>query len=265
MPGRVDYSQQAPTYDDTRAASPSVLEPLRRCLSGAPGTRLLDVGGGTGNYALALRDSAGFDPVVVDASEPMLERAGAKGLPTIAADAQDLPFPAASFDAVTMISMLHQVVDWRKAVDEARRVLVPAGRLAVMIFARENLGASHWIVDYFPSTRRRLEEEHQPIDEVRAELPQARLLQIRYTDSVDGSLAAMCRDPESILDEARRANTSFFQRLQRDNPGELAIGLADLWRDIAGGRRPHEEPDVERRRRLWGDALVVCWTKPGGA
>jgi ubiquinone/menaquinone biosynthesis C-methylase UbiE len=265
MPGRVDYTDTASGYDQTRGASPSVLEPLRRCLSTAPGRRLLDVGGGTGNYAAALRETDDFDPVVLDASEAMVERATAKGLAAIAGEAEKLPFRAASFDAVTMISMLHQVVGWQQALAEAKRVLVPGGRLAVKVFTRENLRSTAWVFDYFPSAREWTDAEHQSADELRAELPQARLLQVRYADVVDGTLAALCRDPERLLDEGNRRNNSFFRRLQRDNPGELAIGLADMWRDLAGGRKPHEEPELERPRRLWGDALILCWTKPGGA
>src|SRR4029077_4224761 len=52
-----DYSNQARTYDDTRTASASVLAALRDAIGvhpPAPGARLLDVGGGTGNYAAAL-------------------------------------------------------------------------------------------------------------------------------------------------------------------------------------------------------------------
>ncbi|MFL5856000.1 MAG: class I SAM-dependent methyltransferase, partial [Solirubrobacteraceae bacterium] len=103
-----DYSRQAQTYDETRSASPSVLEPLRSALAGAPGPRLLDVGGGTGNYALALREE-GWEPVVCDRSPDMLARAAAKGLDVVEADAQQLPFPDASFDAVICVSMLHHV------------------------------------------------------------------------------------------------------------------------------------------------------------
>ena len=76
-----DYSRQARTYDETRAASPSVLGPLREALAGAPGRRLADIGGGTGNYSRALRDE-GWDPVVVDREPAMLARAAAKGLET---------------------------------------------------------------------------------------------------------------------------------------------------------------------------------------
>jgi ubiquinone/menaquinone biosynthesis C-methylase UbiE len=77
-----DYSRQAETYDATRAASPSVLVPLREALAGAPGPRLVDIGGGTGNYARALAGE-GWDPLVVDRSTAMLARAAAKGLATL--------------------------------------------------------------------------------------------------------------------------------------------------------------------------------------
>jgi ubiquinone/menaquinone biosynthesis C-methylase UbiE len=57
-----DYSRQAERYDETRSASPSVLRPLRQALEGASGRRLADIGGGTGNYALALKLEARDDP-----------------------------------------------------------------------------------------------------------------------------------------------------------------------------------------------------------
>ena len=65
-----DYSRQAERYDRTRSASPSVLRELRKALNGAPGRRLADIGGGTGNYALALQNE-GWRPVVIDRSPAM--------------------------------------------------------------------------------------------------------------------------------------------------------------------------------------------------
>lgn len=56
-----------------------MLNALRPALAGAPGRLLLDVGGGTGNYAAALRKEC-WDPLVVDVSEPMLAHAQSKGL-----------------------------------------------------------------------------------------------------------------------------------------------------------------------------------------
>jgi ubiquinone/menaquinone biosynthesis C-methylase UbiE len=133
-----DYSNQARTYDETRAASPSVLGPLREALDGAPGRRLADIGGGTGNYSRALRGED-WDPVVVDREPAMLAQAAAKGLDTVAGDAQQLPLDDESVDAAMLVSMLHHVEEPARALAEARRILRPRGRLAVMVFTREDL------------------------------------------------------------------------------------------------------------------------------
>ena len=147
-----DYSRQARTYDETRAASPSVLGPLREALRGAPGPRLVDVGGGTGNYSLALR-ADGWEPLVVDRQPEMLARAAAKGLETLEADAQRLPLPDASADAVMLVSMLHHVEDPAAALAEAQRILRPQGRLALMVFTREDV-ADTWLEQLLPEHAR---------------------------------------------------------------------------------------------------------------
>lgn len=182
-----DYSGQAQRYDETRSASPSVLRPLREALKDAPGSRLADLGGGTGNYALAL-SREGWVPVVVDRSVEMLVQAADKGLETVEADAERLPFENESFDAVTMISMLHHVEDHGAALTEARRILRRGGRLALMGFTDKD-AASLWVLDYFPSSRQWMKVTHPPLAEVLEELPGARLLDFEFEDMEDASLA----------------------------------------------------------------------------
>jgi demethylmenaquinone methyltransferase/2-methoxy-6-polyprenyl-1,4-benzoquinol methylase len=244
-----DYSRQAESYDDTRSASPSVLRALREALRGAPGRRLADVGGGTGNYALALTRE-GWEPVVVDRSAEMLARAEAKGLETVEADAQRLPFEDESFDAATMISMLHHVEDRRVALAEARRILRPRGRLVVKGFTGED-AASLWVLDYFPSSRRWMEATHPSRAAILEELPGARVFALEFEDMEDASLAALAADPERMLEAAERGATSYFERMQRDHPDELRAGRARLAEDIAAGRAP----------RRAGTGTVLSWTK----
>lgn len=255
----MDYTRQAETYDRTRAASPSVLGPVLQALAGAPGPRLLDVGGGTGNYALALREH-GFDPTVLDLNEPMLSRARDKGLRTMRGDAATLPFDDEAFDAVTLISMIHHVPDWRAALAEAARVLRAGGRLALMGFAREHIEEVLWIDEYFPSTRAWMVEQHPPLAELRAPLPGARVIPVVYEDLVDGSLAALNRRPELLLDLDVRRQTSYFERLADRHPDELEQGLQRLERDLRAGRTPDAERADARARH--GDAMVLAWTKP---
>ena len=245
-----DYSNQARTYDETRAASPSVLGPLREALAGAPGRRLADIGGGTGNYAQAMRDE-GWDPVVIDREPAMLARAAAKGIETIEGDAQQLPLPDGAFDAAMLVSMLHHVEDPAAALAEAERVLRPDGRLALMVFTREDVEDS-WLSDYFPSTRAWMLETHSTRDELRALLPGARRIEVAFRDLEDGSLAALSAYPEKLLDPAWHRQTSYFERLARDHPDELRSGLARLRADLDAGRAP----------RRPGLASVFAWAKP---
>jgi SAM-dependent methyltransferase len=245
-----DYSRQAERYDETRSASPSVLGPVRQSLQGAPGPRLADIGGGTGNYALALRRE-GWDPVVIDRSAEMLMRAAAKGLETLQADAQHLPFEDESFDAATMLSMLHHVENQGAALDEARRILRTGGRLALMGFFAED-AASLWILDYFPSSQPWMEATHPPRGAILEELPGARLIPFTFEDMEDASLGALSADPERVLKAAETGATSYFERVQRDHPEELQSGLAQLRKDIAAGHAP----------RRPGTATVLSWTKP---
>jgi SAM-dependent methyltransferase len=245
-----DYSRQAERYDESRSASPSVLRPLRLALEGAPGRRLADIGGGTGNYALALKRE-GWEPVVVDRSPAMLARAAAKGLEVVEADAQKLPFEDESFDAAMMISMLHHVEDPSVALAEARRVLRRGGRLVLKGFTGED-AASLWILDYFPSSRPWMEETHPPRASFLAELPGARLIDFEFEDMEDASLAALSADPACVLEAGECGATSFFERMQRDHPDELRAGLARLRDDIAASRAP----------RRAGTATVLSWRKP---
>jgi SAM-dependent methyltransferase len=231
-----DYSRQAETYDATRGASPSVLGPLREVLSSAPGRRLADIGGGTGNYAHALRDD-GWRPLVIDRSAAMLARAAVKGLETLEADAQRLPLPDASVDAAMLVSMLHHVDDPHAALDEALRIVRPGGPVVVIGWTREDI-ADLWYGDYFPSTRTWIEASHPPLNDLIAHLPGARHEQIVFGDLVDGSLAALAAHPDRVLDPAVRRQTSFFERLERDRPQELRAGLERLARDIEAGGAP---------------------------
>lgn len=247
-----DYSRQAERYDETRSASPSVLRALREALRGAPGRRLADVGGGTGNYALALRRE-GWEPVVVDRSAEMLARAAAKGLETVEGDAQRLPFEDESFDAATMISMLHHVEDRGAALAEARRILRVGGRLVLVGFTGED-AATLWILDYLPSSRPWMAATHPPRKAFLEELPNARLFAFQFEDMEDASLAALSADPERVLQAAERGYTSYFERMQRDHPDELRAGLAQLREDIAAGRAPNRA----------GTATVLTWTKRSG-
>lgn len=245
-----DYSNQARGYDSTRSASPSVLRPLRDALAGAPGRELADVGGGTGNYAAALA-AEGWRVLVLDRSPAMIVQAEAKGLATMLADAAALPLADESFDAVMLVSMIHHLDDPALALSEARRVLRPRGRLAVMAFSREDIERS-WCIDYFPASRPWMEATHPPLQALLDELPGAQRAPVTYQDLQDGSMAALLGHPEALLEPERRSQTSFFERMSREHPDDLRAGLARLEAELRAGTTP----------RRSGEASMIGWVKP---
>ena len=109
----------------------------RLALALAPGERVLDVGAGTGVSTVEFIE-AGAEAVGVDLSLGMLAagRRARPGVPLLAGDALALPFPDASFDAVTISFAFRNVVDPRAALREFYRVTRPGGRLVICEFSQ---------------------------------------------------------------------------------------------------------------------------------
>ena len=105
----------------------------------AAGDRALDCCCGTGDLAFDLHDrTAGGEVIGVDFSLPMLElardKARARGADVRfeVADATDLPFPDAGFDAATVAFGVRNVGDLDRALGEMARVVRPGGRVVVL-------------------------------------------------------------------------------------------------------------------------------------
>jgi ubiquinone/menaquinone biosynthesis C-methylase UbiE len=96
----------------------------------AAGESVLDVGCGTGGFAIEAARAVGPGGAVVgvDPSPEMVK--GSRATFEVAA-AEALPFPDASFDVVTLSLVLHQLPSdaLHRGMAEIRRVLRPGGRL----------------------------------------------------------------------------------------------------------------------------------------
>lgn len=96
----------------------------------------LDLGTGTGDLALELRKQGAAFVVGADFTPAMLTAAytkiGSDGFAWLLSDAHTLPYPDATFDAVTNAFLLRNLADLRLSLSEMARVLKPGGRLVCL-------------------------------------------------------------------------------------------------------------------------------------
>jgi SAM-dependent methyltransferase len=154
----VSFDRAAEYYDTTRGYADGSAERIRDAIVAYTGaghdTRFLELGVGTGRIALPFI-RANYDYTGVDISSAMMARladklAGDPGAVTYRfqlheADITALPFDATRFDVIIAVHVLHLVVEWQRAIQEARRVLRPGGWL--LCGSDETLGEDNSSVD----------------------------------------------------------------------------------------------------------------------
>lgn len=138
--GAVKHRQQQMWASGDFHAVATLIQPVADALIDVldpqAGWRVLDVACGSGNAAMAAA-RAGCDVVGVDYVPALLERgrrrAEAEGLEVdlIEGDAEAIPFPDASFDAVVSVFGSMFAPDQAKAARELARVCRPGGRIGL--------------------------------------------------------------------------------------------------------------------------------------
>ncbi|MEM8578126.1 MAG: bifunctional demethylmenaquinone methyltransferase/2-methoxy-6-polyprenyl-1,4-benzoquinol methylase UbiE [Pseudomonadota bacterium] len=127
-------------------------------LAPRPGTKLLDVAGGTGDIAFRYLKRAGrAQATVLDLTEGMLvegrKRAEADAmadqLDWVVGDAMGLPFEDNTFDVYTISFGIRNVTRPQEALNEAYRVLKPGGRLMVLEFSQIPVDGAQKLYDLY--------------------------------------------------------------------------------------------------------------------
>ncbi|MCD6034919.1 MAG: ubiE [Rickettsiales bacterium] len=124
---------------------------LIRTLAPAPGSKLLDVAGGTGDIAFRFIKATGgaatgTEVTVCDLNSSMLgegrnraiDKGLASGLEWVCGNAESLPVPDSTYDYYTIAFGIRNVTRIEEALREAYRVLKPGGRFLCLEFSHVN-------------------------------------------------------------------------------------------------------------------------------
>jgi SAM-dependent methyltransferase len=245
-PRAPDFGPLAESYDRLRPTDANWREVFELLVADGDlaGRRVVDIGCGTGKLAAALGE-LGASVWGVDPSPEMLAhaRAAAPRAGFKQGRAEALPFKDGWFERAVFRLVLH-LVDRPRALDEARRVLVPGGRVSAVTFTPRHFD-SYWLNDLFPQIRAIDRRRFPTVDELVREVEEA-----GFVDAGERGLAQRGRlSREEALERIRGKHISTLHLLDED---DFAAGLA---------RAERELPDTVEYAADWA---VVAAVRPSG-
>ncbi len=130
----------AKTYEKNASFVPELGAGVLEWLAAKPGECILDLGCGTGELTQRIV-AAGASVTGIDASPEMVAAAREKGLRADHGNAEKLPYPDRTFDAVFSNAALHWIRGQDDMLSEVRRVLRPGGRFVAEMGGHGNIAA----------------------------------------------------------------------------------------------------------------------------
>jgi len=233
----VKYDVIGRTYTRTRGTDPRIAAAIWDALGDA--RTVVNVGAGTGNY-----EPPDPDVTAVEPSAVMIGQRPPGAPPVVQAVAEDLPFEDHRFDAAMAVLTVHHWTDWRRGIEEMRRV----ARRVVVFSWDPSFARRLWITaEYLPVVG----EEETTFPSLADQVGAVRATRVTTVpiphDCEDGFYGAHWRRPAAYLDPEVRAGISV---LADRAPEELAPGLERLRADVESGAWAERHADLLARDEL---------------
>jgi ubiquinone/menaquinone biosynthesis C-methylase UbiE len=226
----MEYDRVAAEYAKHRSVHPGVVQHLLSDCSLGPSSRVLEIGCGTANYLEAIQHAKACACTGLDPSEAMLAKGQARGLRAslLRGTAEKLPFPAASFDLVFTVDVIHHVADRLSSYREARRVLAHGGRVLTATDSEDIIRRRAPLAVYFPETVEVDLARYPPIEQLRALMSVAGFTAIQEATV---EFAWEATDVDAYRDKA-------FSCLHKIPPDAFERGIQRLEADLRRGPIP---------------------------
>jgi ubiquinone/menaquinone biosynthesis C-methylase UbiE len=200
---------------------------------------VLDVGGGTGHYALWLAERD-YEVHLIEPVPLHLEQAqrrssqASRQLASIrSGDARAIDLPDGFADAVLLLGPLYHLVDRAErlsALGEARRVVRPGGVVMTAVISRFASALDGLLQHFFDDPAYRAIVRHDLADgQHRGVVPEHASTQTYFT-------TAYLHRPDEIADELLEAGLDHEATLAIEGPGWLLQDLDQQWQDPAARR-----------------------------
>lgn len=228
-----DYEAISAYYDRYRSFGAAELRFwLGRLAAGgriAAGNAVLDLGCGTGRFAIPMANRLGAGVVGLDRAAGMvaqaLQKEGSGEVGWAVGDAHALPLADRSFDTVVLSLVIHHVVDRPMALASVLRSLRPGGRLVIWTSSHRQI-RRFLLARYFPSLIVIDLARFPAIPRLLAELRQAGFHEVRRYAVRRREIV----DKRAFVDKVRNRYISTLSLIPDE---ELSAGISLLEADLA--------------------------------
>lgn len=232
----IKYDHIGKSYNSTRSADPHLLDQVKILLGTPDGKQIVEIGCGTGNYTIALKQD-GYQIMGVDPSGYMLDmaRRNSQAINWLQGSAESIPLETGVVDCVLAFLTVHHWENRQQGFKEIFRILAPGGKLVLFTSTSEQM-ENYWLNHYFPRMMADSIKQMPSMIELKALLNGANLEMVQTipyhveNDLKDKFLYAGKHDPEFYLEEPNRQGISSFSDLAYDE--EVRKGLETLKTDI---------------------------------
>jgi ubiquinone/menaquinone biosynthesis C-methylase UbiE len=142
------YNSIGEGYNATRQADERIVAKLISLLDLPTGSKIADIGAGTGNYSKAIAE-AGYQVIAIEPSQVMQSQQQSHlDVSWITASAEQIPLADNVVDAAMIVLALHHFDDLDAGLREIRRI-TKSGKIVIFAFEQAKI-ADFWLTDYFP-------------------------------------------------------------------------------------------------------------------
>ncbi|MHB8072714.1 class I SAM-dependent methyltransferase [Desulfosporosinus fructosivorans] len=234
------YDKIGFAYDTTRKADPEIIRRLYHHLQLGVGSTVIDIGCGTGNYTMALKQY-GLTMTGVDISSTMIDNARTKApdITWVKSDATILPFEDAAFNGAISTLVIHHYEELERPFKEAIRVLEKGRRYVIFTASPEQM-KNYWLIEYFPKAMEASWVQMPSVDTVTGALRNVGFSIVGsetfmvQADLKDFFLYSGKYKPEMYLDPNVRKGISTFSSSALEE--EVREGCQRLSHDIDSGK-----------------------------
>lgn len=232
----MDFTNRAKIYNTYRKADYRMTEKIIELLSLEKNSTVVDIGAGTGNYSLEIRNQ-GYNVIAVEPSRKMIENCVDKSLVYINSPAECIELDDNLADGAIIINAIHHFKDVYRSLYEINRI-IKSGTLLIFTFDPKICG-NLWLYDYWPHSRMYLNNFYMDIDTLKDILFQVYetkvVEEIAFDipiDFEDTFSSALWGRPYLLLENERRLTMSLFNFM---DSVQMKEGIEKLQKDLRLG------------------------------